>query len=70
MVKSCIPSKTVLVRPNDKPWYDQEIRHFSMKRDRIKKKRIKSDSNCLKEQYKKLRNKVNNLKKTRQRKIL
>ena len=62
MVKSCIPSKTVLVRPDDKPWYDHEIRHFSTKRDRLKKKLIKSDSNYLKEQYKKLRNKVNNLK--------
>ena len=28
MVKSCIPSKTVLVRPDDKPRYDHEIRHF------------------------------------------
>ena len=36
---------------------------MSMKRDRLKKKFIKSDSNYLKEQYKKLRNKVNNLKK-------
>ena len=63
MVKSCIPSRTVLVRPDDKPWYDHEIRHFSTKRDRLKKKLIKSDSNYLKEKYKKLRNKVNNLKK-------
>ena len=63
MVKSCIPSKTVLVRPDDKPWYDHEIRHFSTKRDRLKKKLIKSDSNYLKEKCKKLRNKVNNLKK-------
>ena len=27
MVKSCIPSKTVVVRPDDKPWYDQETRY-------------------------------------------
>ena len=69
MVKSCIPSKTVVVRPDDKPWYDHEIRRFSMKRDRLKKKLIKSDSNYLKEQYKKLRNKVNNLKRNTPKKI-
>lgn len=63
MVKSCIPSKTVTVRPDDKPWYDHEIRHFSIKRDRAKKKLKKSGSQYLKEQYQKLRNKVNNLKK-------
>ena len=62
MVKSCIPLKN-RSRPDDKPWYDHEIRHFSMKRDRLKKKLITSDSNYLKEQYKKLRNKVNILKK-------
>ena len=32
-VKLCIPSKNVVVGPNDKPWYDHEIRHFSSKRD-------------------------------------
>ena len=50
-------------RPNDKPWYDHEIRHFSSKRDRVKRKLIKSGSNYLREQYRKLRNKVNNVKK-------
>ena len=68
MVKSCIPSKTVLVRPDDKPWYDHEIRHFSTKRDRLKKTLIKSDSNDLKEKFKKLSNKVNNLKKKKKKK--
>ena len=36
MVKSNIPSKTVVIRPDDKPWYDHEIRHYSVKRDRVK----------------------------------
>ena len=63
MVKSCIPSKQVTVRPDDKPWYDHEIRHFSSKRDRVKRKLSQSGSNAFREQYKKLRNKVNNLKK-------
>ena len=64
MIKECIPSKQITVRPDDKPWYDHEIRHFSSKRDRVKRKLIKSNSAILKEQYKRLRNKVNNLKKT------
>ena len=25
----CIPSKVVTIHPNDKPWYDSEIRRFS-----------------------------------------
>ena len=63
MVKSCVPSKQITVRPDDKPWYDYEIRDFSSKRDRVKRKLAKSGSNVLREQYKILRNKVNNLKK-------
>ena len=63
MVKTCIPSKEITVRPDDKPWYDHEIRHFTLKRDRVKRKLTKSCSNVLREQYKHLRNKVNNLKK-------
>ena len=63
MVKSCVPSKQITVRPDDKPWYDHEIRHFSSKRDRVKRKLAKSGSYVLRVQYKILRNKVNNLKK-------
>ena len=63
MVKLCIPSNLVVVRPNDKPWYDSEIRHFTTKRDKLKRKLINSTSLHLREQYRKLRNKVNNLKK-------
>ena len=47
MVKSNIPSKTVVVRPDDKPWYNHEIRHYSVKRDRVKNKLIKSGTNYL-----------------------
>ncbi|MCG7877681.1 MAG: reverse transcriptase domain-containing protein [Candidatus Thiodiazotropha endolucinida] len=63
MVKLCIPSKSVVVRPNDKPWYDSEIRHFTVKRDKLKFKLNTSSSLQLRDQYRKLRNKVNNLKK-------
>ena len=45
----------MVVRLNDKPWYDSEIRHFTTKRDKLKRKLINSS--------RKLRNKVNNLKK-------
>ena len=59
MVKLCVPSNLVVVRP----WYDSEIRHFTTKRDKLKRKLINSTSLHLREQYRKLRNKVNNLKK-------
>ena len=42
-VKLCIPSKAVVIRPNDKPWYGSEIRHDS-KRDRVKTNLAKTDS--------------------------
>ena len=63
MVKLCIPSNLVVVRPNDKLWYDSEKRHFTTKRDKLKRKLINSTSLHLREQYRKLRNKVNNIKK-------
>ena len=42
--KLCIPSKTivVVVREDDKPWYDSEIRRNSTKSDRLKKTALKS----------------------------
>ena len=46
----CIPNKEVTIRPNDKPWYDSEIRSLS-----------KNANDWLK--YKQYRNKVNNMKK-------
>ena len=61
-LKLCLPSKSVTVKPNDKSCYDSEIRHFSSKRDQMKCKLAKMSSITLKEKYRKLRNKVNNLK--------
>ncbi|MCG8097314.1 MAG: hypothetical protein JAZ17_27465 [Candidatus Thiodiazotropha endolucinida] len=61
-VNSCIPSKNVLIRPNDKPWYDSEIRRVSRKRDRLKRKFNKSGNANTLVRYKFFRNKVNNLK--------
>ena len=62
-VRSSIPSKNVLIRPDDKPWYDSEIRKVSRKRDRLKRKFNKTGNQNFLTRYKFLRNKVNNLKK-------
>ena len=62
-VNECIPHKDVTIRPNDKPWYDSEIRKYSRKRDRQKSKATKSGLQTDWTKYKLLRNKVNNLKK-------
>ena len=59
----CIPSKLVTIRPNDKPWYDSQVRTFSRQRDRQKKIATKSTKQNDWVNYKHLRNKVNNLKK-------
>ena len=62
-VKECIPSKTIIVRPNDKPWFDSKIRKFCRLRDRYKSNAVKSGKKNDWDKYKKTRNKVNNLKK-------
>ena len=62
-VKESIPSKYITVHPNDKPWYDSEIRHFSRVRDRLKRKFNSCKNSEIWNQYKRTRNKVNNLKK-------
>ena len=58
----CVPSKNVLIRSDDKPWYDCEIRRVSRKRDRLKRKFNKSGNQNILARYKFFRNKVNNLK--------
>ena len=60
---ACIPSKTILIREKDKPWFSSEIRKEIRIRDRIRKKILKSqnENNIIK--YKKQRNKLNNMKK-------
>lgn len=63
LLHKSIPSKKVRIRPNDKPWYDSEIRQVSRKRDRIRKTALKTGKATDWSKYKTLRNKVNNLKK-------
>jgi len=62
-VGSCIPQKKVLVRPDDKPWFDSELRKFCRRRDRLKKQAIKTGKTSHIHKYKEIRNKVNNMKK-------
>ena len=62
-VHECIPSKEVTVRSDDKPWYDNEIRKFSRKRDRLKTTAVTSKRPEDWRNYKTVRNKVNNMKK-------
>ena len=61
-VNLSIPHKDVTIRPNDKPWYDSEIRRYSRKRDRLKTKAVRTSLQSNWAKYKYLRNKVNNLK--------
>ena len=63
LIKTCIPNKKVVIRPNDKPWYNSQIRSISRKRDRCKAKAIRSGLSNDWKNYKSLRNKVNNMKK-------
>ena len=36
LARECIPSSFITIRPNDKPWYNSEIRRTSRQRDRHK----------------------------------
>ena len=36
--KECIPCKKVLIRPNDKPWFNSELRYNIRLRDRLRKR--------------------------------
>ena len=60
-IRQCIPSKRITVRNDDKPWYDSTIRKYSKLREKqkIKASRSKRAEDWI--EYKKLRNKVNNL---------
>ena len=60
--KLCIPNKTIVVREDDKPWYDSEIRRNSRKRYRLKKTALKTGNTNDWKKYKMFRNKVNNKK--------
>ena len=61
--KTCIPSRNVLIRENNKPWFTSEIRYNFRLRDRLRKLFLKSGRIADRLSYKRQRNKVNNMKK-------
>ena len=61
-IKQCVPYKEVIIRPNDRHWYDSSIRSYTRKRDRVKRKASKTRRHEDWSSFKRLRNKVNNLK--------
>ncbi len=63
LAKQCIPRKEVTIRPNDKPWYDSEIRRTSKLRDKARKRAIHTGGSNDWDTYKTIRNRVNNMKK-------
>ena len=56
-----IPSKTVRVRPNDKPWFNSEIRKQIRVRDRLHKISRQKGTIISLQRFKAQRNKVNNM---------
>ena len=63
LVHECVPNKVVLIRPNDKPWFDSTIHSYTRKRDRLKRKAVRTPRTEDWRKYKNMRNKVNDLKK-------
>ena len=63
-ITECIPEKSVVIRPKDKPWFDSALRKEIRIRNRLRKIALKSDKAGDIKKYKKSRNKINNMKKT------
>ena len=61
MVARHIPSKTIIIRPNDKPWFNSDIRKEIRIRDRLHKLARRKNSTIHVQRYKAQRNKVNNM---------
>ena len=59
LTRECIPTKTVIVRYNDKPWFTSEIGKEIRIRDRLRKVMLKYHSNSDICEYKKQRSRVN-----------
>jgi hypothetical protein len=61
--KTCIPIKTVTIRPTDKPWFSSELYREIRRRDRLHKimRRTNKEDDILR--FKRQRYKVNKMKK-------
>ena len=67
----CIPTREIIIRNDDKVWFDSALRREIRIRDRYRKTFLKVKSVLTEAKYKQQRNKVNNLKKkTGQKEIL
>lgn len=64
LVRECIPEKSVTIRPKDKPWSDSTLRKTIRIRNRLRNKALKTKNESDWINYRKHRNKVNNMKKT------
>jgi len=62
IARECIPTKFVMVKNNDKPWFTSALRTEIRRRDRFRKIVLKSKTESSILRYKQQRNKVNNLK--------
>jgi regulator of replication initiation timing len=61
--RDCIPTKEIIVRENDKLWFNNTLRKELRIRDRIRKKALKHNIESDITKLKKQRNKVINMKK-------
>ena len=66
----CIPKREVIIRSNDKIWFNSILRKDIRKRDRLPEKNLLIKNDSSKELYKRQRNLVNNKKKSGERKVL
>lgn len=63
IASKCIPTRDVIVRCNDKVWFNSNLRREMRKRDRFRKIFLSLKTPSAERKFKQQRNKVNNLKK-------
>ena len=59
--KECIPCQNVLIRQNDQPWFNSEIRHNIRLRDKLRKHFFKTKRESDHVSFKQQRNIVNHM---------
>lgn len=63
LCKDCIPSQKILIREDDKVWFNSDIRREIRIRDRLRKIHLRNKTSHSGQKFKSQRNKVNNMKK-------
>ncbi|CAG2201826.1 unnamed protein product [Mytilus edulis] len=63
IASECIPTREVVVRCDDKIWYNSNLRREMRKRDRFRKVFLRLKTSFAELKFKQQRNKVNNMKK-------